>query len=83
MTALMLAYDRWLTDPRPQDRHAVRAQLAQVSAREDLLPSLRLMVIDRLSVHLAPPGEPVEGKAPGEPAKEGTGTPASRADAKS
>ncbi len=83
MTALMLAYDRWLTDPRPQDRQAVRAQLAQVSAREDLLPSLRLMVIDRLSVHLAPPGEPVEGKAPGEPAKEGTGTPASRADAKS
>lgn len=52
MNELMLAYDRWLTEPDLQDRRTVRAQLAEISARKDLHPILRLMVVDRLELHL-------------------------------
>lgn len=53
MNELMLAYDRWLTEPDPLDLRTARAHQEEVAARQDLMPGLRLMILDRLAVHLS------------------------------
>lgn len=53
MNQLMLAYDQWLTEPDRLDRQAASAQQAEMAGRKDLPPELRLMILDRLAVHLS------------------------------
>lgn len=53
MNEVLLAYDQWLSDPHPLDARSARDAYAEMATRKDLPPDLRLMILERLAVHLA------------------------------